>query len=167
MARKRPAGSSGKKDRAVGSAPRRNTGLLVTNAEIKAALRKTAGRIAAAARLLPGQPDPDTGEKRNMSRQSLHERVNNSAALKAFLYELDESILDAAESVVIEAIVKKKSEATSRWFLERKGKSRGFVLRNDAGNFRLPEDQLEQIVGSFGGDLDKLRALRSQLAAPA
>jgi hypothetical protein len=88
---------------------------------VKAALKKTNGRIALAA------------AKLNMSRQALHDRVNRNPELRTFLSDLDELIIDTAENVIFTA-VRNGSDANARFLLLQKGRSRGYgrLEREDA-----------------------------------
>lgn len=126
---------------------------LVGLAKLKAALIKNGGILAYAAAEL-GQ-----------DRRRVHDRVKNSPELQAFIAELAETHLDRAESVILKAIAPPAGEkpdlATARWYLERMGKKRGYGNKVEAS---IPDEQLEQIVGAFGGDLDALRSIRAAIA---
>lgn len=124
-----------------------------SESECEAALRRNAGIIALAAK--------DIG----ISRQGLHERVSKSEHLQRVRQEIDETNLDAAESVIMEAIVRKKDVATARWLAERKGKQRGYTTRAEVEG-RLADDQIEALVLALGGDPEALRRLREEIGGP-
>lgn len=88
----------------------------ITNAQLMAALRKHAGVYVLAAQEL------DT------SRQNVWQRVNRSPELQAFVAQIEEEVLDAAEAVVKSSILARDKQMT-RWYLERKGKGRGWSTR--------------------------------------
>lgn len=120
----------------------------VTNAQIMVALRESRGILSPAARKLA------------ITRQALHHRVNVTPELQEFRAQLDEEILDRAEEVLFEAVDADKDSSDARWILERKGKSRGYATRVEAA---LDDKQIEAFVFAFGGDANKLRALRDSL----
>lgn len=124
-----------------------------TNAQFKAALKKNGGLAAHAAR--------DLG----MTRQGVSQRIRKSPELQAFLAELDQTHLDTAEGVVLEAIAN-KDLPTARWYLERKGKKRGYATKVETEG-KIADADLEALVGSLGGDLSKLRAIRDALRPPS
>jgi len=90
--------------------------MAVSNAQLKAALRKHAGVYVLAAQEI------------GTTRQNVWARVNNSPDLKAFVAQIEEEVLDAAEAVVKGSILAKDKQMT-RWYLERKGKPRGWSTR--------------------------------------
>lgn len=51
--------------------------------------------------------------------------------LKDVRNECDEELLDVAEASVVSAIHEGKDMKTVRWYLERKGKERGYVTRQE------------------------------------
>jgi Bacterial regulatory protein, Fis family len=79
--------------------------LKATDAMVRAALKKTNGRISLAA------------AKLNMSRQALHDRVNRNPELRTFIADLDELIVDTAENVIFTA-VKNGSDVNARFLLQ-------------------------------------------------
>lgn len=89
-----------------------------TDTQLKAALKKNAGALALAA--------ADLG----VTRQAVHARVKRSKAVQAFIAELEETLLDVAQGVVAEAIMRKDHRMT-RWFLQTKGKHLGFTTRQE------------------------------------
>lgn len=86
----------------------------ISDAQVIEALRKNGGVISLAAQAL------------GVRRQSLSERVNANPALKAARDEADEDVTDIAQAVVVEAIVKGKDRKLAQWWLERRGRNRGF-----------------------------------------
>lgn len=92
--------------------------MAISNSQLKAALKKNLGVISLAAQEL------------GVTRQAVHGRVNRSPELQAWIADIEETMLDAAEAVIKEAVAKKDRQ-TTRWFLERKGRSRGWVTRSE------------------------------------
>lgn len=91
---------------------------MITEAELKAALRKHGGVYALAAHEL------------QCTRQNVWARVTASEELQAYVAEIEEEIIDAAEAVVKDSILK-KDKIMTRWYLERKGKHRGYTTRTE------------------------------------
>ena len=120
----------------------------ITQTMLLIALKNRGGILAAAA------------EELGVTRQNVEQRVSRSAELQAARREIEQTVIDAAEGGLYELIVKKKDGPTIRWYLERKGKSRGYVTSIQNA---LDPIQLEQIVASIGGDLNLLRAIRDSL----
>lgn len=85
----------------------------VTDAQIKAAIEKRAGVLAAVARQL------------KISRQALWKRTNASPELKQAIADAREALVDDAESALQEAIKKKEPWAV-RLVLLTLGKNRGY-----------------------------------------
>lgn len=85
----------------------------ITEEDIEAMLRANAGIVSAAA------------EKLKCSEQNLRVRIANSAHLLKVQEEIDEVVLDLAESVVIHNLRAKKLEA-AKYILDRKGQKRGW-----------------------------------------
>lgn len=106
-----------------------------TVAQLKAALKRSAGVFAAAAHEL------------GVSRQAVHERVRRSPSLQRWVAEIDTTILDRAETTVIDAVVG-GDLLTAKWYLERKGRGRGYATRQEWEQ-RLPEDQLAALVAKL------------------
>jgi hypothetical protein len=119
----------------------------VSEAEVIAALRKNRGILG------------PTADDLGITRQSLYERVDASPELQRVRAEIDELILDKCEVVIFDAAETDKG-LTARWLAERKGKHRGYGNQVQA---TLDEKQLEAFVFAFGGDENKLRALRDTL----
>lgn len=71
-----------------------------------------------------------TAEACGVSRETIVRFIKNNPELKAVRDEEDEILLDVAESSVIDAI-ENADMKTTRWFLERKGKERGYVTRQE------------------------------------
>lgn len=88
----------------------------ISEAQFKAALKKHAGICSMAAAEL------------GISRSAVTQRIGNSRALQAFVLEIEETLLDAAEAVIADAILKRDRQ-TTRWYMERKGKRRGYTTR--------------------------------------
>jgi predicted transcriptional regulator len=90
----------------------------VTIEALERALRKAGGLYADAARLL------------GLSRQTVRDRVEGSARLKAVVAEAREELLDIAESKLVSAI-KKGNLGAICFFLRTQGRNRGYVERNE------------------------------------
>lgn len=89
-----------------------------TDEEVIEALFKTGGNIKETAQLL---------KLENIS--GLRHRINSDIALKEARLEASEQALDMAEKVVYDGLKKgtlKSKLETAKWFLPRKGRSRGY-----------------------------------------
>jgi hypothetical protein len=122
---------------------------MITDAELKAAIKTRGGVLSLAA--------ADLG----VTRQTVHGRVQASEELQAFVREVEAEVLDAAEGVIMTSI-EKGDGPMARWFLERKGRERGYGTRTETEH-RIADDQLEAIVASLGGDIEALTALKAAL----
>lgn len=120
----------------------------VSDAQIKAALRNHRGILAPAAREL------------GIERSALAQRCDNNQELRNFREDLDQEILDRSEEVIFDGIDVQKDLVTARWLQERKGRDRGY---GNSVQATLDEKQIEAFVFAFGGDANKLRALRDTL----
>ena len=120
----------------------------ISDATLKAALRKTGGVIGLAAQVVGTSP------------QNVRQRIARSLALQEYLQGLEEDVMDVVEAGLLDLIMR-KDPMTLRWYAERKGKRRGYA-KGDSG---LSDADVEAFVASFGGDLEKLRAARDALAA--
>lgn len=121
----------------------------VSNAKLRNALIKSDGDQAAAGRLL------------GITRSAVCHRVARNPKLQALIEEVREETSDAAESNVREAIrleaaTKTTDPKTSKWWLERKAKDRGY---GGQSGVRLDDDQLSAIIAQFGNDPEALRKL--------
>lgn len=125
--------------------------LATSEAECIAALRATAGKVAQAA------------QKLGITRQSLHIRIERSPAIRAAIKEMDETLLDAAEGNVAKAIVSDGDVMTSRWYLQQKGKERGYGVLT----IKLDRGSLTGTLDDIGDDIGALEALRDGLLAAA
>ena len=106
---------------------------MITEAQLKAALRKHGGVYVLAAQEL------------KCTRQNVWARVKDSEELQTYVAEIEEEIIDAAEAVVKDAILKKDRQMT-RWYLERKGKHRGYTTRTELtgeGGVPLPATSIQ------------------------
>ena len=118
-------------------------------AQIEAALRKADGRPAAAARII------------GVSRQAMHERVSRTPHLQECITEIEEILLDTAESVILKA-VRAGHMPTVRWYMDRRGRERGYGRAGGAGP-PVPDADIERLITYFGGDVEIYRrALRQQ-----
>lgn len=122
-----------------------------TDAQLEQALRKHAGIKSLAAKAL------------GVDRSTVQERVEKSPRLKAAIAEIEETTLDMAEGVILSGL-KGKDKQTARWYAERKGKGRGYASKTELS---ISDDDLEAVVAAFGGNLDALRRLRTELAGVA
>jgi hypothetical protein len=121
----------------------------VSNAQLIAALRKNAAIISSTAKSL------------GLSRQNVNQRIRSSRLLQSEVRDIQDSLLDTAEGHVVRQICGGDPQ-TTKWYLERKGADRGYSLsRPPAVGLQIHE--IEAIVRSLGGDLEKLRAFRDLL----
>ena len=89
-----------------------------TEGQLEGALRRSGGLVTQAARTL------------GTSRQNIHARISRSPHLQAVIAQIVQETLDVAENQVIKKI-KKGDGAMTRWFLERKGRDRGYGAKNE------------------------------------
>ena len=85
---------------------------------VEKALRKSGGIVSYAAKSL------------NISRQYLSTWITANE-MRDVLTQIDEEAKDRAEAVIMEAIAD-KDVSTARWFMERKGKDRGYSQKIDS-----------------------------------
>lgn len=123
----------------------------ITPGLLKAALRRNAGVYALAAAEL------------GVSRQCVRQRVQSCPDLRAFVDDLGEHVLDLAEAAIINAI-RRGDGPTCRWFLDRKGRSRGYG-RGDHVDEAVIHRAVEALVQAVGGDVVKLRQAVALLEA--
>ncbi len=119
----------------------------ITEKALIAALRKWGGIQTLAAREL------------GTTRQNVHSRIKNSARLQEVVAEVEEETLDLGEGHIVKG-VRKGDKDLVKYYLDRKGKMRGYGPRSDV-EAKLSEDTLMAIVVAMGGDLDKLKAARA------
>jgi len=119
------------------------------NADIAVSLVKNSGVLILVAK--------DMG----MSRESLVKRIDRHPYLQEIMAEIDAKILDIAEGKLFEALGK-GDMATIRWYLERKGKSRGYATKIDQDLSAETVTAVAKELRSQG--LDALRAARDALA---
>lgn len=91
-------------------------GTQLSIAKVEAALRKYKGILSSAA------------EACGVARTTLYRFMEKHPELKEVRNELDETLLDVAETNVITDL-EKGDMKTTRWYLDRKGKDRGYVTR--------------------------------------
>lgn len=92
----------------------------LTVAKIKEALEQSAGIRVQAAKML------------NVERRTLYRWIAKHPELQDALADIDERHVDIAESNVLSAMASKDETLrtnTSKWFLERKGRRRGYSTR--------------------------------------
>lgn len=83
----------------------------------------------------------------NISRRTFYQKKKKSKSLQDLLAEADESILDFAESKLIEHI--NNNDITSLiFFLKTKGKKRGYVERTEHDVNANPFQELMESIGS-------------------
>lgn len=97
----------------------------VSDAQLKEALKQAAGSPAAAAEILV-----QAGLVESISRQTIWERIQRSAELREACEEAEETTIDLAEYGLARKVRKEDMNAI-RFVLETKGKSRGYVRRNE------------------------------------
>ena len=90
----------------------------ITNITLKAALTKFAGNYSLAA------------DELGCSRQNVKQRVDGSPEIREHLAQLEERVLDAAEAVVVNSILRGNSK-DAKWMLQYRGKSRGYSTRTE------------------------------------
>lgn len=120
-----------------------------TDAEFRAALKAANAIPAEVARIL------------GCSRQAVTQRLARNPELQDYVQEIEASLLDASESLVVKAIGD-EDLPTAKWVLERKGKQRGWANKLESEQ-RLSDADLQAIITSLGGDMDKLLALKAAL----
>jgi hypothetical protein len=127
---------------------RANRGRKVSDAALQRALRAADGILANAAKEL------------GVSRQLVWARVHRSSDLQEVIREIEDGLKDVAEGHIA-AGVRRGDYRWVTYYMERKGADRGYG--KDVG--RMTDGDLEAIVASLGGDLDKLKAARAALDA--
>ena len=90
----------------------------ISDASVISALKANAGILTHAAAQL------------GIDRAGLHRRIKRSRQLVAAHNEILEGVLDAAEGVVVEAIVRGRDIATAKWLLSTRGRRRGYVMKD-------------------------------------
>ena len=93
------------------------------------------------------------------TRQNLAQRIAASSVLQEMLQAIEGEHTDVAEGHMLNAL-RQGDMRVVLWYLERKGKKRGYGNSVQAG---FDEAQLEAIVASFGGNLDLMRNALLQL----
>lgn len=91
----------------------------ISNAQLAAALRETFGNYLA------------TAEKLKISRQVVRDRVERSPEMKRVIAEAEERLLDLAERRSA-ALINSSDGPQIRWYLDRKGRRRGYGPPNAA-----------------------------------
>jgi len=89
----------------------------ITEEEISAALVRSMGILAVAARML------------GVSRAWVEERAEKTPALQALVRDIYEARLDFAEAKMMEHMINSNWDAT-KFYLERKGRKRGYNVEN-------------------------------------
>lgn len=92
---------------------------VITDTALEAALRRVGGLATQAARAL------------GTTRQNVHARIKRSPHLQSVIEQICEETLDGAENAVLKAI-ERGDGAMARWYLERKGRGRGYGIKGDA-----------------------------------
>lgn len=110
--------------------------------QIAAALRKTDGIPAHAAKLL------GTG------RTTVHDRIARSPVLQALVKEITTDLDDQAEGNIA-ALLRAGDVQITKWYAERKLRHRGYGTKIEAG---IDDGQVEAFIASLGGDIGKYRA---------
>ena len=87
--------------------------LKVTDARLRATLRKHDGMQSLTAKAL------------GVTRQCVHDRIQNSPGLQQFIADLNAQIEDTCEGNIFKKI-KAKDGTTLRWFAERRLRDRGY-----------------------------------------
>lgn len=116
----------------------------ITDAMLKAALRKHAGVYVLAAKEL------------GCDRTNVKQRVDRSPELQAYVAAIDEEVGDAAEAVIKRAILD-NDRTMARWYADRKLKGRGFTTRVEhtgENGAPLPAPAVHVTVSYGGPDED-------------
>lgn len=92
--------------------------MAISDAQLRAALKKNAGVYVLAANEL------------GVTRQNVSQRVARSAALRAYVEQIEEEVGDAAEAVIKDAIIQ-KDRRMARWYAQTKLKHRGYTTRTE------------------------------------
>ncbi|MEQ8448237.1 MAG: hypothetical protein RIB97_00985 [Nitratireductor sp.] len=114
-------------------------------ARVKTALEQAGGIRTIAASLL------------NCHRSTLHTYLTRHPTLLVFADEIEETIKDIAEAEVIKAI-RAGDMQTARWYLELKGKDRGYVRRienvgKDGGALQVaPASDWKDLMADLNSD---------------
>jgi hypothetical protein len=122
----------------------------IPEAKIVAALRKWGGMSALAAKEL------------GITRQAVHQRLKNSATIRAAVAEIEEETLDIGEGHLIK-LVRNGDKEMVKYYLDRKGRRRGY---GNSVNVGLDEAQAEALIASLGGNVEAYRAALRQLGVP-
>lgn len=128
----------------------------IRNSDIIEALRRQAGTVALAAREL------------GMTRQALDRRIKRSRLLTDVLQDIEESSLDIAEASLKQLIT--KGDASSiRFYLQTKGKRRGYTTRTEiTGRDGDPIDLSQAMENISEDEAEALRLLaEARKARPA
>lgn len=123
----------------------------ISEAKLIGALRKWGGMSALAAKEL------------GITRQAVHQRVKNSATIRAAVAEMEEETLDIGEGHLIK-LVRNGDKDAVKYYLDRRGKKRGYGSSVSVG---LDEAQTEAIIASLGGSVEAYRTALRQLGVPA
>ena len=115
-------------------------------AQIEAALRKAEGRKSEAARLL------------GISRQAMHDRIARTPHLARVITEIEETLLDEAEGVIL-GLLRAGDLQITKWFLDRRGRSRGYGRPRRAETCSMSQEVAEQLVLAVGGDVEIYRSM--------
>lgn len=125
----------------------------LTIGKVKLALEQAGGIKAAAARQL------------NVSRTTLYAFLARHPELQEFLQGIEEEVLDLAESKMLQ-LIRDGDPSSVRFFLERKGRSRGYAYRvENTGKDGGPIETREKIDLSSLSDaeLEQLAKIAARL----
>jgi len=97
----------------------------------------------------------------------MHERITRTPHLAELLFEIEEELVDAAESVVRRALDAGDKKMTM-WVLDRCGRHRGWGSPSGPPTVMISDEEAEQLVVALGGDLElyrkRIRELRDPLS---
>jgi hypothetical protein len=116
---------------------------LLTPQAILGAIRRHGGLISLVAREL------------GTSRQNIHQRIKASLELRTAVAAAEDELLDVAEGSIVQQL-RQGDPSTVRWYLTRKGRSRGYGRSVPSGP-ELSEQQMEAMVASLGGSVPEYR----------
>lgn len=88
--------------------------------------------------------------------------IEDYPTVKAAYDAEKEKVLDSAESVILNNIVKNKDSADAKWYLSKKGKDRGYGTKLDDDELISPDQAMALVEELVGAVLKGLRiALRT------
>lgn len=96
----------------------------------------------------------------DLSRQTVHKRIKSSTQLQQVLEETAEVLLDVCECHIIR-LLHEGHLPTVFWYLDRKGRSRGYGRVNSSNE--VSDAAIDAFVKSFGADTSKMKSALLEL----